>query len=837
MKRISKKLIVSLLITLSIFNVFLQMKNNYYDVYATEDPPAQTESKGLSDTEKGAFETVGEVADGIIGFITYGKRVTAFLIVYAIKILIGLVALVGGANSSFDPRGIDIQNIIFSGSSEVNGIDIVSVDFFDFSGTGAVHSIRENVAIWYYSLRNVAIVALLIILVYVGIRMVISTVAEEKAKYSKMLTDWVFSLVLLFLMHYIMIFTIEINKVLVDLVAKGLNPGSLLSVSPGGQEIEIIPNVWNSYTTGLAADVFDVKASVGWGALIVYAMMIVVTLIYLIMYIKRMITVAFLIIISPLITITYSIDKMKDGKSQALDTWLKEFIYNILIQPFHCIIYVVFVSTALKLVDDGGIGSVILAIIMVAFMHSAEKIVKNIFGLKSESMADAVSSAAGVMATMKVIQSVGGKGGKSVDPDKIPEMNAPEGGGASTKISNNQNPNNPMNSGASGAGNVQGSTTGQTGNGSEGVSEPHSTSSGSSGDTSEQIPSQAGGYEEGTGGPMSNAEDGNSDRPPITKPKAPEKKKAYQRFLDGANVAINSLPSTTAVTAGVIGLAMGLAMGDFNGVRAGWEAAKSINQGIKGLSNKKKVKQAVERNENSFAAAYQNFRKNHSEMTDAQAKAYTTSLLRGNLDKDISDEDYEYYTYVNGLRNTYAAVGEDDVEGRMMETIDMINSGEIGGEYAGEQNPNAEQQPVNTQENAENNEQNMFKQTVENIKRREDDEQEFEGKRELKNEDVQSKNSYRQDNQDVKDYNTTNQETGKRVWQEKQEQIGNNNAEPPTFEKLGELENDYKEKKEKYLQYGQNLTDYSTINPETGKSVWQEKRKRKNKQGENQEKK
>ena len=56
------------------------------------------------------------------------------------------------------------------------------------------------------------------------------------------------------------------------------------------------------------------------------------------MYIKRMLTVGFLIVIAPLITITYSIDKMGDGKSQALNAWLKEFIYNVLIQTFHCII-------------------------------------------------------------------------------------------------------------------------------------------------------------------------------------------------------------------------------------------------------------------------------------------------------------------------------------------------------------------------------------------------------------------------------------------------------------------------------------------------------------------
>ena len=44
---------------------------------------------------------------------------------------------------------------------------------------------------------------------YVGIRMAISSVAEEKAKYKKMLVDWVVSLGLLFVLHYIMVFVVR----------------------------------------------------------------------------------------------------------------------------------------------------------------------------------------------------------------------------------------------------------------------------------------------------------------------------------------------------------------------------------------------------------------------------------------------------------------------------------------------------------------------------------------------------------------------------------------------------------------------------------------------------
>ena len=37
------------------------------------------------------------------------------------------------------------------------------------------------------------------------------------------------------------------------------------------------------------------------------------------------------------------IDKLNDGQAQAFNMWLKEFIFNILIQPFHLLIYMVFI--------------------------------------------------------------------------------------------------------------------------------------------------------------------------------------------------------------------------------------------------------------------------------------------------------------------------------------------------------------------------------------------------------------------------------------------------------------------------------------------------------------
>ena len=74
-------------------------------------------------------------------------------------------------------------------------------------------TLKPTIATWYRILRNIALVAMLSILVYIGIRIVLSTTAENKAKYKQFLVDWAVGLCLLFIMHYGMAFlNLFINK-------------------------------------------------------------------------------------------------------------------------------------------------------------------------------------------------------------------------------------------------------------------------------------------------------------------------------------------------------------------------------------------------------------------------------------------------------------------------------------------------------------------------------------------------------------------------------------------------------------------------------------------------
>ena len=124
----------------------------------------------------------------------------------------------------------------------------------------------------------------------------------------------------------------------------------------------------------------------------------------LLSYFTRMLKIGFLLIIAPLITLTYSIDKIGDGKAQALGNWLKEFVFTVLIQPFHAIIYVAFVSMALNLVATSGtslgernqMAGALLAVLCLKFTKEAENIVRKIFAFKNEN--DGAGSIAGGMA-------------------------------------------------------------------------------------------------------------------------------------------------------------------------------------------------------------------------------------------------------------------------------------------------------------------------------------------------------------------------------------------------------------------------------------------------------
>lgn len=287
------------------------------------------------------------------------------------------------------------------------------------SVTRALHS---TIASWYVSLRNLAVVALMLVLVYVGIRIVISSTASDKAKYKQMLMDWLVALCILFCLHYIMTFTTTIvNEVTRAISGSASSGGNNVAVTVTGDTTsDGKPIQFNTDLMGLIR--FKMQAPNVTGKilyLILYLAMVIYTCMFTFYYLKRVLTIAFLTLISPLVAITYPIDKMRDGKAQAFDMWLKEYIFNALLQPFHLIIYSIFVGSAIDLAAKNPL----YAIVALAFITPAEKILRKFFGFEKASTAGAlgaVASAAGGAAFMNQMQKLmapkKGGGGKSSSP-------------------------------------------------------------------------------------------------------------------------------------------------------------------------------------------------------------------------------------------------------------------------------------------------------------------------------------------------------------------------------------------------------------------------------------
>lgn len=109
---------------------------------------------------------------------------------------------------------------------------------------------------------------------------------------------------------------------------------------------------------------------------ILYILLVLETCIFFYTYLKRVFKLAFYTMIAPLIAFMYPLDKLGDGKAQAFNTWFKEYMFNVLVQPLHLLLYTVFIYAASELVRE----NMIYAIGAYGYMIAAEKFFKKIFG-------------------------------------------------------------------------------------------------------------------------------------------------------------------------------------------------------------------------------------------------------------------------------------------------------------------------------------------------------------------------------------------------------------------------------------------------------------------------
>ena len=296
-------------------------------------------------------------------------------------------------------------------------VGLLNIDFISGQGqTSSLKTVRSVIASWYKILRLIATVLFLSVLIYTGIKIMISSTAKDKAKYKEWIINWIVGFAILYFLHYLMSFII--------VVISKFN--TMLSNSMQYVNVSVKGNVSSfSFNTNLIGLVrFCIQSDnllFRTGYLILYTMLTVYTFKFTMIYLKRLINMAFLTLIAPIVAFTYPIDKMADGQAQGFDMWVKEYIFNALLQPMHFLLYYVLVGSAVRISGTNPL----YAIAVLAFMPEGERLLKKIFGFDKagggtvKGMQDAIAGAA-IASSLKGMLGKGPKGGPDASKMQSP---------------------------------------------------------------------------------------------------------------------------------------------------------------------------------------------------------------------------------------------------------------------------------------------------------------------------------------------------------------------------------------------------------------------------------
>ena len=326
-----------------------------------EDSSVQSQVVGIGVSESQSASLIG-------GFVS-----VAGVIPDMISRLLSAVALGDRANMEDNTQ---ISEFFTIGDLLTNKYPLFNINIFEETPSGPnsklSNSIKQNVAIWYVAIRNIAVAGCAVTLLYVGIRMAIAQTAEDSAKYKKMLISWFVGVILLFLMHYIALIMIKITEIFTTLIVNAVGNDT---------------NITEMEVTMLTKIPDDTAKAEGWGKLIYLIMNFVLVfyqLKFFIMYLFRVLKIFILTIVSPLMCVTYPIDAMGDGKAQGFNNWFRRVMMEIFIQPIHLVIYIVFIYSAGEIAKT----QPLIGIIFIIALDYSEKIVRNAFKLKGKGLKD-----------------------------------------------------------------------------------------------------------------------------------------------------------------------------------------------------------------------------------------------------------------------------------------------------------------------------------------------------------------------------------------------------------------------------------------------------------------
>lgn len=393
---------------------------------------------------------VVSVATGIAGTgLTAATAGTVYLAVYP-RFGSKIDAVVFGNSFVYSTIFITPETILKNQIKlfDVNYFSKVKDDSQNIDKTESLsQTLRNVISQVYITVRDIALVAMLIVIIYIAIRMLLALTPKEKSRYKESAVNCVIGLVLIIIMHFIMsisvtalemitnsiVFTNQVYDIAPDrLDEKGEIESFLASNQDAydnaisGVMLEIAgaelfdkvidpnaddsdpepPSIYNGMALVRSGEekITYVKASnfteqarymaqklyvldgdnntvetwehIGWA--FVYIMLVVLTLAFVLMYAKRTLYMAALTMFAPIVGVMYPINRANGGRAHTLNLWFREYMGNLIIQPFHLLLYTIFIGSAMSMAIHNPV-YVIIAIMGLIFV---EKLLKDLLGIQ-----------------------------------------------------------------------------------------------------------------------------------------------------------------------------------------------------------------------------------------------------------------------------------------------------------------------------------------------------------------------------------------------------------------------------------------------------------------------
>lgn len=421
-----------------------------------------TNNTVFAEVTKRARENLDTI-DNVSGIVRSILSLTGSSVMAPFAVLITSVAVILFVTlQALFPVGNSYLEIPFPDTIVFNTNKLLDANFINPNSGAIIKPIQSILANLYDSFTIIAVAVFTIAAMIIGIRLALSTIASEKAKYKKAIGNWITGIIAIVALKWLiagmfflneeivkiaynivnntenMKFQIYINAVTaatlgvavvggvatglpligVGTTLAGLGSGMLLGSASLATFVDGIVDVSIPLGDpipgylGLAVKTFFDGAQ---GSVLSSVLLIVIlgqTISIVCSYIKRIFMCALLGIIGPLVVAIDSFNKSMGKQSTIFSNWLKQMALAIFTQTFHAIFMVIIIQliAGISKIGEDQLGHFIKPIIIIILTTSLikmEKVIKQLIGVDDALMGDLKQGATRALATVKSAEMAG----------------------------------------------------------------------------------------------------------------------------------------------------------------------------------------------------------------------------------------------------------------------------------------------------------------------------------------------------------------------------------------------------------------------------------------------